>query len=94
MSAARLTPFRFAGRRFVLIADAPLARAPSGLTDAERDVVRLLSAGLSNVEIARERGTSEHTVAKQVSSVLRKLGVGSRLEVALYDRDDGPGDAR
>lgn len=79
----RLSPFRFAGRRFVLISDEVGGAMPSGLTEAERDIVRLLRAGASNREIARARGTSERTVANQISNLLRKLDVGSRLEIAL-----------
>jgi DNA-binding NarL/FixJ family response regulator len=81
----QLTPFRFARGRFLLIADEPGVAMPSGLTEAERDIVRHLRAGSSNEQIARARGTSERTVAKQVSALLRKLGVGSRVEVALWD---------
>ncbi len=80
----RVLPFRFAGRRFVLIADEPSAATLPGLTEAERDIARRLCAGSSNREIARARGTSARTVANQVSKLLRKLGVGSRLEVALH----------
>jgi DNA-binding NarL/FixJ family response regulator len=33
------------------------------------------------------RGTSVRTVANQVSALMHKLGVGSRLELALLDGD-------
>jgi len=49
------------------------------LTPAEREVVRMIAAGLSNAEIARRRGSSPRTVANQASSIFRKLGVRSRL---------------
>jgi DNA-binding CsgD family transcriptional regulator len=39
-------------------------------------------AGLSNAEVAIRRGTSPRTIANQLASVLRKLGVGSRYELA------------
>jgi DNA-binding CsgD family transcriptional regulator len=51
------------------------------LTPVEAEVTRLLAAGLSNAEIARVRGTARRTVANQVASVFRKLGVSSRLEL-------------
>lgn len=38
--------------------------------------------GASNEEIASLRGRSVNTVAKQVASLFRKLGVRSRLELA------------
>ncbi len=54
----------------------------AGLTDAEREVARLVMEGLSNAEIARRRGTSIRTVANQVASVFAKAGAGSRRELA------------
>ncbi len=79
----RFSPFRLGGRRFILISDEPGGAMPSGLTEAERDIVRLLRTGASNRQIARARGTSERTIANQVCNLLRKLEVGSRLEIAL-----------
>ena len=60
---------------------------PPGLTDAEREVVEAIVEGKSNAQIAAARGRSARTVANQVNSVFRKLGVGSRTElVALCAR--------
>jgi DNA-binding CsgD family transcriptional regulator len=64
---------------------------PHALTDAEREVVAALVEGKSNADIATARGRSARTVANQISSVFRKLGVGSRAElVALVAQ--APGD--
>ena len=52
------------------------------LTEAEADVARLAVAGLSNAAIAKQRGTSLRTVANQMASILRKLDVQSRRELA------------
>ncbi|MEM9190652.1 MAG: helix-turn-helix transcriptional regulator [Myxococcota bacterium] len=57
------------------------AASPVSLTDAERDVLELVTGGLTNREIAKRRGTSERTVANQVASILRKTGAGSRYEL-------------
>jgi len=51
------------------------------LTGAERGVVRGVLAGWSNRRIARQRGVSERTVANQLASVYRKLGVRGRHEL-------------
>jgi DNA-binding NarL/FixJ family response regulator len=61
----------------------PLAAACShaGLTRAEQEILEGISAGLSNREIGRRRGTSERTVANQVAHLLRKLRAGSRHEL-------------
>jgi DNA-binding NarL/FixJ family response regulator len=52
------------------------------LTRAELEVARLANAGHSNGLIARARGTSRYTVARQMSNVLLKLGIGARLGLA------------
>lgn len=67
--------------------------AAEGLTQAEREVVALLLEGRSNADIARTRGTSARTVANQIQSVFRKLGVGSRAELVATSamwRADAP----
>ncbi len=51
------------------------------LSSAESDVARHILAGRSNSEIAALRGCSTRTVANQVASLFRKLGVRSRLEL-------------
>ena len=53
-----------------------------GLTDREREVLRLLAAGRSNPEIARELFISPKTASVHVSNILAKLGVGGRVEAA------------
>ena len=52
------------------------------LTSAERDVALLALAGKSNNEIAEARHCSVRTVANQLQSVFRKLGIRSRAELA------------
>jgi DNA-binding NarL/FixJ family response regulator len=53
------------------------------LTPSEREVMRLLRRGLSNSEIAVLRSSSRHTVANQVSSILRKTASRSRRALAV-----------
>jgi DNA-binding NarL/FixJ family response regulator len=52
------------------------------LTSREIQILRLISQGLSNKEIARELGISVATVKNHVHSVLEKLGVQSRSQAA------------
>lgn len=52
------------------------------LTPAEHDVVQGLLSGRSNAEIAARRQRSPRTVANQIASIYRKLGVGSRFDLA------------
>jgi DNA-binding NarL/FixJ family response regulator len=67
-----------------LVLSFPLVRfrVPRGLTDAEKSVLGLLLRGHSNAAIAKHRATSQRTVANQVASIFRKLGVSSRAELA------------
>ena len=56
--------------------------APSpGLTAAETQIAVALIGGHSNAAIGRLRGSSTRTVANQVASIYRKLGVHSRTEL-------------
>jgi DNA-binding CsgD family transcriptional regulator len=87
----RGAPRGFRARRFLagdeemVIASFPLpparGRATPALTPAERDVIAALLEGRSYAEIARRRGRSVDTVAKQAGSAFRKLGVSSRSEL-------------
>jgi DNA-binding CsgD family transcriptional regulator len=60
----------------------PLPEEPAApLTPAEAHVLELLLEGKSNAEVAARRGITPRTVANQVASLFRKLGVCSRLEL-------------
>ena len=62
------------------------------LSERERQVFVLLGEGRSNKEIATELGLSVKTTKWYVSCVLNKLGVVSRLQVAIaagYQDKDG-----
>ncbi|MEU7881940.1 response regulator transcription factor [Microbispora bryophytorum] len=65
-------------------ADRERDAAGAALTDREREVLRLLAAGRSNREIARELTVAEKTVKTHVSNVLMKLAVQDRTQAALY----------
>jgi DNA-binding NarL/FixJ family response regulator len=53
----------------------------AALTSAEREVALLVVDGLTNAEIGVQRRSSPRTVANQIASVFRKLGVHGRLEL-------------
>jgi len=56
--------------------------AALGLTSRERDVLRLVSAGRTNRQIAEELFISPKTASVHVSNILGKLGVSGRGEAA------------
>ncbi|MDZ4258675.1 MAG: response regulator transcription factor [Gemmatimonadales bacterium] len=57
-----------------------------GLTQRERQVIDLISDGLSNKEIAARLHIAVHTVKSHVHNVLEKLALHTRLEVAAFTR--------
>ncbi|MEV6847008.1 response regulator transcription factor [Actinoplanes sp. NPDC051411] len=52
------------------------------LNDDERDLLRMIAAGLSTVDIAARLHLSERTVKRQTATLLRRLRVSSRTEAA------------
>lgn len=59
------------------------------LTDRERAVLVLVSAGLSNADIGARVHLSVGTVKDHVSAILTKLRVGSRVQAALLAQRAG-----
>jgi DNA-binding NarL/FixJ family response regulator len=53
------------------------------LTEREKDILRLLGAGLSNADIAARLYFSEGTVRNYISSILAKIGVADRTQAAV-----------
>jgi len=54
------------------------------LTERERDVMLLVAEGCSNKEIAGQLVIREVTVKAHVQSVLRKLRLNNRTQIAVY----------
>jgi DNA-binding NarL/FixJ family response regulator len=57
------------------------------LTDREREVLQLVTRGLSNKLIARELGISEKTVKAHLTTVFQRIGVTDRVQAAMWARD-------
>lgn len=60
------------------------------LTPAELEVLELWLDGASAEEVAQHRGSAVRTVNNQVASIYRKLGAGSRAELATVVRASTP----
>ncbi|MBA3394486.1 MAG: response regulator transcription factor [Deltaproteobacteria bacterium] len=59
------------------------AKGRGELTERERQVVQLLSEGLSNKLIADRLGISDHTAKFHVNGVMMKLGSSTRTEAVV-----------
>jgi len=58
------------------------------LTRAEAEVGMLMLKGLSHVQIARMRNTSERTIRDQARAIYRKSGVAGRSELSAFFLED------
>ena len=54
------------------------------INDREKEIIRLIAEGYSNKEIAAELYLSEGTVRKYLSSILDKLQLRDRTQVAVF----------
>ncbi|HEY3454096.1 MAG TPA: response regulator transcription factor [Bryobacteraceae bacterium] len=54
------------------------------LSTRERQITMLITRGLKNKDIARKMLITEQTVKNHIHNIFEKLGVGDRLELALY----------
>jgi DNA-binding NarL/FixJ family response regulator len=62
---------------------------PEPLTVREEEVLRLVTTGLSNKEIAALLFISDGTVKSHVEHILRKLGVSDRAQAAVWSIRNG-----
>jgi len=64
--------------------DATQAALPPRLTKRENEIARLITAGLSNKDIARKLVISPRTAETHVENILAKLGFTTRTQVAAW----------
>lgn len=70
-------------------AAAPLPSDEARLTPREREILACLARGESNKEIARRLDLAESTVKIHVQNILKKLGLSSRVQAAVYAVEHG-----
>jgi len=54
------------------------------LTEREKEILRLLSFGKSNQQMADQLSISQHTVKNHLYNIFKKINVSNRLEAALW----------
>jgi DNA-binding NarL/FixJ family response regulator len=64
--------------------DPPRTGGGGGLTDRELEVLRLVSLGYANQQIAEQLHLSTHTVKRHVANILAKLHQRSRMDAVLH----------
>lgn len=74
------------------VGDTPQDNAMAALTARQREVLAVLSTGLSNKEIARTLNIAPGTVKVHVNAAYRALGVHNRLSAASLLRSQPRGD--
>jgi two-component system, NarL family, nitrate/nitrite response regulator NarL len=79
-----------AGEMLVTLSKGPVHDPCQELTEREREILALIGEGLKNREIGEKIFLSEKTVKHYVSSILQKLQLRSRLEVALFAQRTRP----
>lgn len=62
---------------------------PVGLTDREVEVLRLLSTGMTNHQIAAQLTLSVHTVGQHVRNIYGKTGSSNRSQATAFARSEG-----
>ncbi|WP_043649051.1 response regulator [Chitinilyticum litopenaei] len=82
MTAKLVQQFRAAGAT-------PIAVEKDRLTPREREILTCLAHGSSNKVIARQLDVAESTVKIHVQNILKKLGLSSRVQAAVYAVEHG-----
>jgi two-component system nitrate/nitrite response regulator NarL len=75
-----------AARKF-LVRPESRSIAEFGLTPREQEIASKIAAGLSNKEVGRQFLISERTVKHHLTNIFTKMGVSSRLELAVLVHD-------
>jgi DNA-binding NarL/FixJ family response regulator len=59
------------------------------LTERELEVTKYIAQGLTNKEIAKILMVTHHTVKAHVASIIKKLEVRNRIDIAILTQKEG-----
>ena len=76
-------------RKFTRIPRSAPPKAADGLTEREREILRLIATGLSNAEIGQALYIGETTVKTHVTHILQKLGLRDRVQAVVLAYQTG-----
>jgi DNA-binding NarL/FixJ family response regulator len=79
-----ISEYRLSPEESLCLLDAEKPELPLNLTQREREVIVLLTHGLSNAEIGTHLHLSPRTVEKYVSSLFRKTETSNRAELVCF----------
>jgi DNA-binding NarL/FixJ family response regulator len=91
----KILPPIFNGSLFSQIVERAIDEGKPDLTKAvhmtkrEKEVIELISDGLTNKEIAKQLRVAAYTIKSHVHNIMEKLALHTRLEVANYSFTDG-----
>ena len=97
VSGRSVLPHQVAGALFTEIADhgaptsGPEATEGVQLTPRQREVIELISEGMSNKKIAAELHISVHTVKSHIRHIMKKLDLNTRLQISAWAHDEEAG---
>ncbi len=77
-----LVAYELASGQLLFVHALPPAPQLAQLARGEQEVLVLVLEGQSTASVAQARGTSPRTIANQIATIFRKLGVSSRAELA------------
>jgi DNA-binding NarL/FixJ family response regulator len=86
-AAAGGAPLDPRAARVLLDRRPPAGKGGTGLavlSSREQDVLRLVTAGLANKQIARRLGIAERTVKAHLTNIFNRIGVTDRTQAALW----------
>jgi DNA-binding NarL/FixJ family response regulator len=58
------------------------------MTKREREIIVLITDGLSNKETAQQLNIATHTVKSHVHNIMKKLALHNRLQIAKFIQEE------
>jgi DNA-binding NarL/FixJ family response regulator len=86
-AAAGGAPLDPRAARVLLDRKPPASQAMDALSGREQEVLRLVTAGLANKQIARRLGIAERTVKAHLTNIFGRIGVTDRTQAALWAQE-------